>query len=183
VACTHLVTSTRGRAVTLSLPVLACLAALFASPYARAGSDVGCSPSPVRYGTAPNADPRFATLPWVAPEPRAAGLIGHLFYYAAAPSVTWGKRHVRDLRMYSGGRSPDNRVNMKILWSGPSDLEGTRMTVRGNRVGSSEKFVQTLRVGPSIVNVPRPGCWRLTLTTGRTVTRLTATVASGLRPR
>jgi hypothetical protein len=85
--------------------------------------------------------------------------------------------------MYSGGRSPDNRVNMKILWSGPSGLEGTRMTVRGNRFGSSDTFVQKLQVGPSIVNIPRPGCWRLTLTTGKTVTRLTATVVSRLRPR
>jgi hypothetical protein len=55
-------------------------------------------------------------------------------------------------------------VNMKILWSGPSELEGTRMSLRGSRVGSSDTFAQTLRIGPSVVNVPRAVRWRLTLT-------------------
>jgi hypothetical protein len=165
----------------LGLIALAGCAGLLAHVQAAAGLEVGCSASVVHYESPPDADRGLASLPWIAPEPRSVGLVGHLFYYSAAPSVPWGKRHVRDLRMYSGGRSPDDRVNMKILWGAPDDLTGRRMILRGHRVGSSETFMQTLRVGPSIINVPHAGCWRLTLTTRGIVTRLTASVVTGVR--
>ena len=176
----------RSRAVgwrlRLGLGGLVALAA-FAGSFARAPAGVRaqarCAATPVHYELAPAGDARLGTLPWIATEPRSLGLVGHLFYYDAFPSVVWGKRRVGDLRLYSGGRSPDNRVNMKILWSAPSQLEGAQMMLRGQRLGTSETFVQRLHVGPSIIRVPRVGCWRLTLTAGKLVTRLTATVVRG----
>ncbi|MFL5961738.1 MAG: hypothetical protein ACJ757_02435 [Gaiellaceae bacterium] len=171
--------ATKTHLAIVSLTALAAFAVFFArAPVA--GSEVRCAASRVHYEALPDGDPRLRALPWIAPEPRSVGLVGHLFYYGASPSVPWGKRRVGDLRMYSGGRSPDNRVNMKILWGAPG-RDGTRLTLRGRRVGSSDTFVQILSVGPSIVNVPQPGCWQLTLTTGKLVTRLTATVVKGVR--
>jgi hypothetical protein len=120
-------------------------------------------------------------MPWVAPEPRSVGLIGHLFYYNAWPSVSWGRHHVKELRVYSGGRSPDNRVNMKILWSAPDGLDGKRMLLRGRRIGTPDTFTQVLAVGPSVIKIPSAGCWRLTLSIGSTVTQLTAVVERGIR--
>jgi hypothetical protein len=153
---------------------LAALVASLAQGNAQ-GSTAPCAATPVHYGHPPAGDARLDSLPWIAPEPRSAGLVGHLFYYAAAPSVAWGKHRVGELRMYSGGRSPDNRVNMKILWSAPN-RDGARLMLRGRRIGSADVFAQTLSVGPSVVKVPQAGCWRLTLTTGKIVTRVTVRV-------
>jgi hypothetical protein len=46
------------------------------------------------------------------------------------------------------------------------------MTVHGVRIGRPGRFAQVLAVGPSILKVPSPGSWRLTLKVGRTTTRL-----------
>lgn len=167
------------KALVLSLIVISSLAAFLTSERAGAGPAVVCPASRVHYEKPPSGNPQLAKLPWIAPEPRSVGLIGHLFYYSAFPSVSWGKRHVPVLRIYSGGRSPDNRVNMKILWSAPDNLDGRPLLVRGVRVGSADTFSQKLHIGPSILNIPRPGCWRLTLATGNVITRLTAVVERG----
>jgi hypothetical protein len=134
-----------------------------------------CPAALVHYERAPS--PPAATLPWIAPEPRSVGLVGRLFYYQAYPSVTWGRRRIREFRIYTGGRSPDGRINMKILWSAPPPLD-ERLVVRGSRLGGG-RFTQRLAVGPSIVKVPRPGCWRLSLSLGRVTTRLTVLAVRG----
>jgi hypothetical protein len=150
---------------------LASLALVVALPASAAGGTAArCRASPVHYERLAGVQPALAGLPWVAPRPSSAGLVGHLFYYGA---VRWGRRHVREFRIYSGGSAPGGRLQMKILWSAPKPLEGRTLVVRGTRVGRPGRFVRTLAVGPSIVNVPRPGCWRLTLTTRQVVTRLT----------
>ena len=138
-----------------------------------------CPASPVHYERLPDAEAGLGALPWVAPTPRGSGLVGHLFYYDAFPSVPWGKRQMRGFRIFSGGRAPDNRVNMKILWSAPAPLSGKRLVIRGSRIDQPEEFIQRLSVGPSIVLVPHPGCWRLTLAVGNVVTRLTVIAERG----
>lgn len=138
-----------------------------------------CLASPVHYERLPDAEAGLEALPWVAPTPRGSGLVGHLFYYDAFPSVPWGKRRMRGFRIFSGGRSPDNRVNMKILWSAPPPLSGKRLVIRGSLVDGSEEFIQRLNLGPSIVRIPHPGCWRLTLAVGNVVTRLTVIAERG----
>jgi hypothetical protein len=146
------------------------LAAAFPAAGTTGGVAASCPASPVHYERLPGVQPALAGLPWVAPQPRRAGLVGHLFYYGP---LRWGRSRVRDFRIYSGGAAPGGRLQMKILWSGPERLEGRTLVVRGTRLGRPGRFVRTLAVGPSIVNVPSPGCWRLTLRAGGVTTRLT----------
>lgn len=156
---------------------ITCLTLVFALPAsAGGGTAAGCPASRVHYERLAGVEPALASLPWIAPEPRSAGLVGHLFYYSA---LRWGRSRVRSFRIYSGGSAPGGRLQMKILWSAPDPLEGRTLVVRGRRLGRPGRFVRTLAVGPSIVNVPRPGCWRLTLRVGRVTTRLTVLALRG----
>jgi hypothetical protein len=131
-----------------------------------------CEASRVHYERfhGPGSAPK--TLPWVIAEPHSVGLVGHLFYYDA--HNPWGKRHLSGWRIYTGGESPDKRVSMKILWTGPSRISNaSSLLVRGTRIAPPAHFSHLLDVGPSIVKVPSPGCWRLSLTAGRATTFLT----------
>jgi hypothetical protein len=133
---------------------------------------VTCEASPVHYERfrGPGSAPK--NLPWVIAEPRSVGLVGHLFYYDA--HNTWGKRHLSGWRIYSGGQSPDERVSMKILWTGPPRISNaSSLVVRGTRLAPAAHFSRVLDVGPSILKAPSPGCWRLSLTAGRATTFLT----------
>jgi hypothetical protein len=91
-----------------------------------------CRASPVHYERFTGPGPSVRTLPWVAAEPRSVGLVGHLFYYG--PPNPWAKRHLLGWRIYAGGKSPDKRINMKILWSAPSPISDAHsLIVRGTR--------------------------------------------------
>jgi hypothetical protein len=162
----------RGAIACLGLVAAAALPASAATGSAASS----CPASPVHYERLAGVGPALASLPWIAPQPRSAGLVGHLFYYGP---LRWGRSRVRDFRIYSGGTAPGGRLQMKILWSGPERLAGRRLVVRGTRLGRPGRFVRTLAVGPSIVNVPRPGCWRLALTARRVTTRLTVLALRG----
>jgi hypothetical protein len=140
--------------------------------FTRAAAGVVCKASPVHYERFRGPGPAPKTLPWVIAEPRSVGLVGHLFYYDAYSS--WRKRRQLRWRIYTGGESPDKRVSMKILWSGPPRISNSSsLMIRGARLGQPAHFAQLLDVGPSIVKIPRPGCWRLTLRAGNAKTLLT----------
>jgi hypothetical protein len=112
------------------------------------------------------------TLPWIVAEPHSVGLVGHLFYYDAKNA--WAGHHRSGWLIYTGGKSPDKRVNMKILWTAPPPVsDAPSLVVRGKRLVQPSHFLQVLEVGPSIIKVPRPGCWRLTLHAGHAVAYLT----------
>ena len=139
-----------------------------------------CDPALVHYSRYKGAGAGLAQLPWIAASPASVGLVGHLFYYDHFNA--WKQKHLPGLRLYSGGRSPDRRINMKILWE---IRRGTALDliVRGRRLDGSGSFSQQLsstssnpRQFPSIINVPAPGCWRLTLTTGKTKASVSALV-------
>jgi hypothetical protein len=138
----------------------------------RATAGEACEVSHVHYERfrGPGSAPK--TLPWVIAEPHSVGLVGHLFYYAAHNS--WGKRHLSGWRIFTGGESPDKRVSMKILWTGPARISNaSSLVVRGTRIAPAAHFSRVLDVGPSILKVPSPGCWRLSLTAGPATTFLT----------
>jgi hypothetical protein len=140
--------------------------------FTRAAAGVVCNASQVHYERFRGPGPAPKALPWVIAEPRSVGLVGHLFYYEA--HNPWRKRRRSRWRIYTGGESPDKRVSMKILWTGPPRIsDASSLMVRGTRLGQSAHFSQLLDVGPSIVKVPRPGCWRLTLRAGNAKTLLT----------
>ena len=127
--------------------------------------------SRVHYERFRGGGPNVRTLPWVIAEPRSVGLVGHLFYYNRYENP-WAKRRLAGWRVYAGGRSPDRRMNMKILWSAPPPIDGATLTVLGTRTVDRAHFSRTLEVGPSVLRIPR-GCWRLSLRTRRTLTHLT----------
>ena len=94
-------------------------------------SSESCAASVVHYVPYPGAGPGLAHLPWVAAAPTATGIVGHLFYYDN--QNVWKQQRLSRFRIYSGGQSPDGRLNMKILWqtkrSGAVllDLHGDRL--------------------------------------------------------
>jgi hypothetical protein len=103
-------------------------------------------------------------LPWIVSAP-AGRFTGHLFFYASVP---WARRHLLGARIFTT-RRPRN-INPKVLWITRSRGYKQTLTMRGERLDASGSFSDTYRgFGdyPSYVNVPSPGCWRVTITTGR----------------
>jgi hypothetical protein len=86
----------------------------------------------------------------------------------------WARRRLRGWRIYSGGKSPDGRMNMKVLWSAPAPTDAApSLIIRGTSTSDGTRFVQVLAVGPSIVKIPRAGCWHLSLKAGAAKAQLT----------
>lgn len=142
-----------------------------------------CHPTLVRYTRSPGAAAGLAQLPWIAASPASTGLVGHLFYYDRLN--VWKQKRLPRARMYSGGQSPDGRVSMKILWElrrGSPMLLG----VRGTRLDGAGAFTLKLsstssnsKQFPSIIDVPGPGCWLLTLKAGTTTGHVAILVVPG----
>jgi len=108
-----------------------------------------------------------AGVPWV----RAGEVYGYLFYYGAGGP--WKTQPDRALITTRGGEPGSYQT--KILWHvrGGSDV----VTVSGKKLDGRGRFRKTFPVTgggawfPSIVVVPSTGCWRLTVTSGRTTGR------------
>jgi hypothetical protein len=145
-----------------------------ASPQAQAGA--ACKPARVQYTPYPGGDRRLAKSVWVRGEPRTAGLVGLLWYWPE----NWQQSRLRSARIFTGGVAPAG-YSTKILWAflAPSakGRGGPRLVVRGRRLDGPGSFRQEFaaisyqgqRGAPSyasIIDVPRPGCWRLQLSTG-----------------
>ncbi|TML10630.1 MAG: hypothetical protein E6F94_06570 [Actinobacteria bacterium] len=66
-------------------------------------------------------------------------------------------------------RSPPGRRRNKILWVSRKTSSATALRIRAQRmdrsttVGAPVTRTVSGGPGPSIVNLPSPGCWRLTL--------------------
>lgn len=72
--------------------------------------------------------------------------------------------------MYTGGRTPDGG-NTKVLWRAERAQESF-VEIFGRRLDAAGSFEQRLqevsppRFFPSILAVPSPGCWLLTVRSG-----------------
>lgn len=103
-----------------------------------------------------------AGVPWI----HAGPVYGYLFYYEAAGP--W-KSQTDRVMITPGGGIPGQYAT-KILWhvpggSGIVSIDGQRLDGRGH---FRQRFSVTGRNDyPSIVHVPSPGCWRITVTSGR----------------
>jgi hypothetical protein len=109
---------------------------------------------------------------WVAGSPRTSGLVGALF----GGEVVNGR-----LAVYTGGVNPGTRTNEKILWIvAKRKRVGSRLVISGRRDGSTPVTYRRrlAEAGsaqvpgynyPSILDLPVPGCWKLTLRTGKVV--------------
>ena len=140
----------------------------------------GCAAARVHYRPYAGMQKGLRPLPWISASAQAK-FVGHLFYYPA--QKVWERKRLARFRIYSGGQSPDGRFSMKILWqlrsggaSGPSLLRIAGKRLDGNR--SFSQIAEGANQFPSIVDVPAPGCWRLTLRTGKTTGRVTVIAPS-----
>ena len=152
-------------------------AATTTSPAASVPLAASCETPSVQYTPSPDKSSGLSEIPWVRGEPRSSGLIALLWYWPRK----WEKEQLRGARIFTGGVAPAG-YNVKILWAfvAPSARgEGGReLIVRGQRLEGNETFTQRFaRIGyagergppsyASIIDVPRPGCWQLDLTTGQ----------------
>jgi hypothetical protein len=119
------------------------------------------------------ANPALGTLSggrWVAGSPRRSRLVGYLF----GGEVVDGR-----FAVYTGGLNPGTRTSEKILWIVPKRKRvGPRLVISGRKDGSATVTYRR-RLGeassaqtpghlyPSILDLPVPGCWKLTLRTGK----------------
>lgn len=135
-----------------------------------------CESTLVHYRPYKGVDPGLASLSWIAASPTSSGLVAHLFYYDRLN--VWRRNRLPRLRIYTGGQSPDGRISMKILWKLRRG-GAPAMLVYGKKLNSSQSFSQQLSPAagsstqfPSIIDVPTPGCWRLTVKAGKTTGRV-----------
>jgi hypothetical protein len=130
-----------------------------------------CAPARVHRPPYAGHGKGLETLPWIAGRPRSAGLVG-LVWFASPGSG--------GMRVWAGGQAPDGSAT-KMLWvflgRDAVGKAGIELRVQGRRMDGRGTFADSFAgVGyegsdgapsyASIMHIPRPGCWRLTLTTG-----------------
>ena len=155
------------------------LAAIFVLVALAAGSSsaeprVSCLAAPVNYTPYGGGDHRLDSISWVGGTPGRYRLRGLLWYWPQG----WHKQRVQ---IFVGGQAPQGWTT-KILWAFLGEPATSRadgaLVVRGRRLDGHGSFTQRFgAIGyegqngapsyASIVDVPKPGCWRLRLTTGR----------------
>jgi hypothetical protein len=135
-----------------------------------------CLAAPVNYTPYDGGAPGLGDLPWVGGAPGRYRLRGLLWYWPES----W-RGQVSRAQIYVGGEAPQG-WSTKILWAflgKPARKQaGGELVVRGRRLDGRGSFTQRFgAIGyegqngapsyASIIDVPKPGCWRLQLTTGR----------------
>ena len=107
---------------------------------------------------------------WVAGSPRKSGLVGYLF----GGEVVDGR-----FAVYTGGLNPGTRTSEKILWIVPRRKRvGPRLAISGRKDGSTTVTYRRRlaeasseqtphHLFPSTLDLPVPGCWKLTLRTAK----------------
>jgi hypothetical protein len=133
-----------------------------------------CGPPVVHPRGYPGGDESLKGLPWVRAEPRSLDVVGLLWYWPE----NWA--NVRRARVFTGGVHPAG-YSAKVLWAflAPSarNRGGEKLVITGRNLDTGEKVRDSFHAigysgqngAPSYatgLDVPTPGCWRLTLTTG-----------------
>jgi hypothetical protein len=134
-----------------------------------------CSPPTVHRTPYPGHGKGLDGIPWIAGSPRETGLVGLAWYWP----TNWP--HVRKARIFTGGMAPAG-YSTKMMWvfldPSAKKLADAELRVVGRRMDGPGTFHDTFAgIGyegsdgapsyASIVDIPKPGCWRLTLTTGK----------------
>ena len=135
-----------------------------------------CSGAHVHYAPYPGHARGLSGPPWICGAPRSDGLVGLLAYWPPA----WQRRRLDEPRIYTGGKTPAG-TSTKILWVflavSARNRGGDQLTVRGRRLDGPgtirQRFAAIGYAGQdrapsyaSIIDLPRPGRWRLRLSTG-----------------
>jgi hypothetical protein len=100
--------------------------------------------------------------------------------FAATVGETWRKERIREARIFTGGVAPAG-YNVKVLWvflgASARGQGGSQLVVEGRRLDGAGRFREAFaaigyagqRGAPSYastIDVRKPGCWRLKLSTG-----------------
>jgi hypothetical protein len=126
-----------------------------------------CPVSHVHYATSPGAEPGLAKVPWIETSNHA--FRGHLFYYGATP---WAKERRVGVRIFTTVRR--RRISPKVLWQPTRATSARTMTMKLTRIDKPATIADAFPAAssgnqfPSYVSIPAAGCWRVTLTVGRT---------------
>jgi hypothetical protein len=106
-------------------------------------------------------------VPWVATTNGA--FAGHLFYWSG---TRFGRAHRRRAAIYT--TVVRRRVHPKVLWIARGRTSAPSITVVGTRLDGAGSFrsVESAATGPlaqypSYLEIPRAGCWRVTVSAGR----------------
>jgi hypothetical protein len=123
-----------------------------------------CPVSHVHYRPYAGVAQGLGPVPWI--ETSNGAFYGHLFYYGGTP---WQRSGLVGARIFTTGVR--RRVNPKVLWISRRGARTGRLLIRGRRLDAAGSFAwrQSYRSGyqfPSYVEVPAPGCWRVTVSSG-----------------
>jgi hypothetical protein len=121
--------------------------------------------SHVRYKPYAGVEQGLGVVPWIASAP-GGNFKAHLFFYEGG--IPWAKERLLGARIFTTRQSRD--INPKVLWITRVRGYGRKLLIRGERLDASGSFSATYDGWgdyPSYVEVPTPGCWRLTVTSGR----------------
>jgi len=172
VACTGASTSSGslGKTASTALPASG-------SPVGVVGPEA-CRTMRIQYRPYPGDIRGVGRIPWIRGEPAGTRPVALLWYWP----TSWTRHHIRVARIFTGGIAPAG-YNVKVLWTflapAARGRGGRDLIVRGHQIDGPGSF----RAGPfsvignagqrgapsyaSIIDVPHPGCWRLSLRTGR----------------
>lgn len=123
-----------------------------------------CPATPVYQG-GPEKISGTGGLPWIAAQPASAGITGLLFY-GRGPTTKDGTYRF----IHTGGGWNDGSTT-KILWSIDQVKSASPLQISGTSLSEPGKtFQQTVNGAveiPSIVVIPRAGCWSMHLVSGK----------------
>jgi hypothetical protein len=131
----------------------------------------GCPMSHVHYTAYPGVEQGLGAVPWLSTTP-GGRFKAHLFFYDAR-LFSWAKQQLLGARIFTTRKQ--RRINPKVLWITRTKGYTKTLTIHGQRLDAPGSFSDTYRgFGdyPSYVKVPTPGCWRVTVTTGRITGRV-----------
>jgi hypothetical protein len=131
----------------------------------------GCPMSHVHYTPYPGAEQGLGAVPWLSTAP-GGRFKAHLFFYDPT-MFPWAKQHLLGARIFTTRKQ--RQINPKVLWITRTKGYTQILTIHGQRLDAPGSFSDTYRgFGdyPSYVKVPAPGCWRVTVTTGRVTGRV-----------
>lgn len=124
-----------------------------------------CPVSHVHYGLDMRAEPGLRAVPWIATSNGA--FAGHLFYWSV---TSWGRRRMLGARIFTTQR-PRKAGHPKVLWLARHGAHYGSLDIRGRRLDAPGSFhTRFANRGtydfPSYVEIPTPGCWRVTVGAG-----------------
>lgn len=152
----------RAVAVALVVGLCACTTSAASAGLRRGAS---CPMSHVHYTPYPGVEQGLGPVPWIATS-GGGSIKAHLFYYEAMP---WAAKRLLGARIFTTRRR--RNISPKVLWVIHARGGGSTIAIHGRRLDGRGSFAATYPASgydyPSYVEVPRAGCWRVTVTSGR----------------